>query len=173
MTGFPQGASYDSLKAQLGSLFRTPAYTNFPYLHTPYYEQWTLGIQQALGDKSSIALNYVGNHGVHIPILNYPNAFISGAAGLTPRSRTAAPTPVFTTVSQYTSSGLSNYNGLTASYTQRMTYGFSVQASYTWSHTIDEVSNGGYGIFYNANSSINSQINPFCLRCNNYGNCRL
>ena len=51
-----------------------------------------------------------------------------------------------------------------------MTYGFTVQASYTWSHTIDEVSNGGYGIFYNANSSINSQINPFCLRCNNYGN---
>ena len=34
---------------------------------------------------------------------------------------------------------------------------------------IDEVSNGGYGIFYNANSSINAQMNPFCLRCNNYG----
>jgi len=51
-----------------------------------------------------------------------------------------------------------------------MTYGFSVQASYTWSHTIDEVSNGGYGIFYNANSSINSQMNPFCLRCSNYSN---
>ena len=165
-TGFPQGASYASLKAQLGSLFRTPAFTNFPYLHTPYYEQWTLGIEQALGDKSSVALNYVGNHGVHIPILNYPNAF---GAGFAPFPDTP-PTPVFTTVSQYTSSGLSNYNGLTASYTQRMTYGFSVQASYTWSHTIDEVSNGGYGIFYNANSSINSQMNPFCLRCNNYSN---
>ena len=39
-------------------------------LHTPYYEQWSLGIQQAIGDKSSLALGYVGNHGVHIPILN-------------------------------------------------------------------------------------------------------
>ena len=29
-TGFPQGASYASLKAQLGSLFRTPVFTNFP-----------------------------------------------------------------------------------------------------------------------------------------------
>jgi hypothetical protein len=71
-------------------------------------------------------------------------------------------------VSQYSSAGVSNYNGLTATFNQRMTYGFSVQASYTWSHTIDEVSNGGYGVYYNANSSISSQINPYCLRCNNY-----
>jgi len=122
-------------------------------------------IQQAIGDKSSVSLGYVGNHGVHIPILNYPNAFGAGYAPFPD----APPTTVFTTVSQYTSSGVSNYNGITASFSQRLVYGFSIQANYTWSHTIDEVSNGGYGIFYNANSSINSQINPFCLRCNNYG----
>ena len=164
--GFSQGASYASLKGQLGSLFRTPAFTNFPYLHTPYYEQWSVGMEQALGDKTSVGLTYVGNHGVHIPIQNWPNAYNPDYAGFP----SAPLTPVFTTVGQYTSAGVSNYNGLTASYTQRMTYGFSVQASYTWSHTIDEVSNGGYGIFYNANSSINSQMNPVCLRCNNYSN---
>ena len=164
--GFYQGASYNSLAAQLGGLFRTPAFTNFPgTLHTPYYEQWSFGIQQAIGDKSSVSLGYVGNHGVHIPILNYPNAFGAGYAPFPD----APPTTVFTTVSQYTPSGVSNYNGITASFSQRLVYGFSIQANYTWSHTIDEVSNGGYGIFYNANSSINSQINPFCLRCNNYG----
>jgi hypothetical protein len=167
--GFYQGASYNSLVAQLGGLFRTPAFTNFPgTLHTPYYEQWSFGIQQAIGDKSSVSLGYVGNHGVHIPILNYPNAFIGPGSNYAPFP-TTAPTPVFTTVSQYTPSGVSNYNGITASFNQRLVYGFSIQANYTWSHTIDEVSNGGYGIFYNANSSINTQINPFCLRCNNYG----
>jgi outer membrane receptor protein involved in Fe transport len=166
MTGFPQGASYSSLKGDLGSLFRTPAYTNFPWLSTPYYEQWSLGVQQAIGDKTSLGLGYVGNKGVHIPILNYPNAWGTGYAPFpdTP------PAVNFNTVSQYTSSGVSNYNGLTASFNQRLTYGFTVQASYTWSHTMDEVSNGGYGVYYNANSSLNNQINPYCLRCNNYGN---
>jgi len=164
MNGFTQGASYANLKSQLGSLFRTPAYTNFPYLHTPYYEQWSVGLEQALGDKSSVSVGYVGNHGVHIPIQNWPNAWGAGYAPFPDQP----PTPVFTTVSQYTSSGVSSYNGLTASYNQRMLYGFTLQASYTWSHTIDEVSNGGAGLVYNGNSSIASQINPYCLRCNNY-----
>ena len=65
---------------------------------------------------------------------------------------------------------MSNYNGLTASYNQRVTYGFSVQANYTWSHAMDEVSNGGYSLYYNGNSSIQYQIDPNCLRCNNYSN---
>ena len=164
MTGFSQGASYASLKAQLGSLFRTPSYINVPYLHTPYYEQWSAGMQHALGDKNSISLTYVGNHGVHIPIENWPNAYGAGYAPFP----NAPPTLVFTNVGQYTSAGLSNYNGLTASYSQRMMYGFTVQANYSWSHTIDEVSNGGAPIAYNYASSIESQINPYCLRCNNY-----
>ena len=60
---------------------------------------------------------------------------------------------------------------MTASYNQRLTYGFSVQASYTWSHAMDEISNGGFQPFvYSTNESILYQINPSCLRCNNYGN---
>lgn len=71
---------------------------------------------------------------------------------------------------QYSSSAVSNYNGLTASFSQRMTYGFTVQASYTWSHAMDEVSNAGVGNTpYNVNTSLVYQINPACLRCNNYG----
>ncbi len=88
------------------------------------------------------------------------------------RSRTAPPTDVFTAVTQYTSGAVSNYNGLTATFTQRLTYGFSIQANYTWSHAMDEISNGGLGEPFVAttNESILYQINPACLRCNNYGN---
>ncbi len=164
MSGFSQNASYNSLKAQLGSLFRVPAFTNYPYMVTPYYEQWSFGIQQAIGDKTSVSLGYNGNRGVHIPIQNWPNAY--GAGGPFPD---APPTSVFTNVGQYTSSGISNYNDLSAGFNQRMAYGFTIQANYMWGHAIDEVSNGGTGVFYNANSSINSQMNPYCLRCNNYG----
>ena len=52
MSGFANGASYNSLKAHLGSAFKTPTYVNqIGTFHTPYYEQWSFGIQQALGDK--------------------------------------------------------------------------------------------------------------------------
>jgi len=98
MSGFNSGASYDTLKAALGSQFRTPAFHNqIGTFHTPYYEQWSFGVQQALmGDKASISLGYVGNHGVHIPIYNEGlNAFGDPGLGLPAH----APTPIFTAVS--------------------------------------------------------------------------
>jgi hypothetical protein len=168
--GFVNGASYDSLKALLGSSFRTPTFFNQSgTFHTPYYEQWSLGIQQALGDKSSLSVGYVGNHGVRIPVDD--NALNAYGAGFPPFPN-SPPTNVFTAVSQYTSGAISNYNGITATYTQRMSYGFTVQANYTWSHAMDEISNGGLGepFVFTTNESIGYQINPSCLRCNNYGN---
>ncbi len=168
-SGFANGASYDSLLAQLGPSFHTPTYINQSgTFHTPYYEQWSLGLQQAVGDKSSLSLTYVGNHGVRIPVEN--PALNAYNAGYTPFPNTPN-TDVFTAVTQFTSGAISNYNGLTASYSQRLTYGFTVQASYTWSHAMDEISNGGFQPFvFTTNESILYQLNPSCLRCNNYGN---
>ena len=55
--------------ATAASPCRTPTFNNQAgTFHTPYYEQWSLGIQQAIGDKTSLSLGYVGNHGVRIPI---------------------------------------------------------------------------------------------------------
>jgi hypothetical protein len=123
-----------------------------------------LQLEQAVGDKSSISLAYVGNHGIHEPIENFPNASASGLAGFpsTPASGN------YTTVAEWYSGGVSNFNGLTASYNQRLTYGFTVQASYTWSHALDEVSNGG--VLAYSTTSLSYQVNPFCLACSNYGN---
>ena len=180
-TGFDNGVSWagnNPVKVVNGVPCRKPAFNNQAgTFHTPYYEQWSLGIQQAIGDKSSVSLGYVGNHGVNIPIYNQglnavdpgfcsspTGACYGGSLPLT------APTGSFGVFQQYSSAGVSNYNGLTASFSQRMTYGFTVQANYTWSHTMDEVSNGGTTLVYNGNTSIQYQINPQCLRCNNYGN---
>jgi hypothetical protein len=168
-SGFANGASYDTLKAELGAAFRVPGFYNQAgTFHTPYYEQWSFGIQQAVGDKAALSLNYVGNHGVRIPVEN--PGLNSFGAGFPPIPATA-PTAVFTTVQEYYSGAVSNYNGLTATFNQRVTYGFSVQASYTWSHAMDEISNGGFQPFSdNTDVSLLYQINPACLKCNNYGN---
>jgi hypothetical protein len=172
MSGFSNGASYQSLKNDLGPLFRTPSYNNqIGTFHTPYYEQWSLGLQQAMGTKTTFGFTYVGNHGVHIPINNEGlNAFGDTGLGL-PAS---APTPIFGTFEQYSSSGISNYNGITTSVTQRSIDGLTFQFSYTWSHALDDVSNGGISATPYNNSqlfgSLTYQINPNCLKCNNYGN---
>ena len=69
--GFANGVSWNDIKSFNGANCRKPTFnTQAGTFHTPYWEQWSIGIQQALGDKTALTLTYVGNHGVHIPINN-------------------------------------------------------------------------------------------------------
>jgi len=58
-------------------------------------------------------------------------------------------------------------NQLTTSYQRRLTYGFTIQASYTWAHAMDEISNGG--VLGYSSTSAEWALNPYNLRAN-YGN---
>ncbi len=176
--GFASGASFNSLCVPNASGacttgFSAPNVNSFVgNFKTPRYQEYSLQIEQQLDDKSSMTLGYVGNHGLNIPITNYPNAFSASSAGLPIGGLSATPfSNNFASVAEVYSGAVSNYNGLTASYQRRMTYGFTVQASYTWSHSLDEVSNDGSpNTPYNALTSISYQLNPLCLKCSNYGN---
>jgi len=166
-SGFASGASFNSLSAAVPG-FAAPAFNSFlGTFHTPAYQEWNLQIEQALDDKSAFTLGYVGNHGIHEPVTNYPNAFTS--AGVPQGGLSGSPfSNNYATIQEVYSGAVSNFNGLTASYNRRLTYGFTVQASYTWSHSFDEVSNGGFLPY--SSTSLVYQINPLCLRCSNYGN---
>ncbi len=157
-----------------------PGVTGFTSkLRTPQYQEWNFQIQQELDSRSRVTLAYVGNHGIFEPYPNSTgNAFSAacpppGGPGCTPVADitgypAASPDQRFGTVTQWQSGAVSNYNGLTASYSRRMTAGFVVNANYTWAHTLDEISNGsleGYGV-----TAIQGQINPAGLAINNYGN---
>ena len=161
--GFANGASFNSLSATVPG-FSAPAYNNQAgTFNTPLYQEWSLQIEQQLDSKSALTLAYVGNHGIDLPITNYPN--VAGSLTGIPATPYSSS---FSTIAETYTGGVSNYNGVTATYTRRMTYGFNVMASYTWGHAMDDVSNGGL-LPYNATSSLSYQLNPFCLRCNNYG----
>jgi len=164
--GFANGASFNSLSAAVPGFSAPNINTYLGDFKTPRYQEWNLQLQQQLDDKSSVTLGYVANHGIHVPIINYPNAF-AGVAGIP-----AAPvSPSFATAQEVYSAAVENFNGLTASYQRRLTYGFTISASYTWSHSLDEVSNNGVlGTPYNIFTSVQYQVNPSCLACNNYGN---
>ena len=53
----------------------------------------------------------------------------------------------------YEAEGISNYHALQFSVNKRMSHGLQVNASYTWSHALDEDS--GLGLFFNGNDPFN------------------
>jgi hypothetical protein len=50
--------------------------------------------------------------------------------------------------------GVSTYNALQFQATKRMSHGLQVNASYTWSHSLDEGSGLGAGLFFNGNDPL-------------------
>jgi Carboxypeptidase regulatory-like domain/TonB dependent receptor len=54
----------------------------------------------------------------------------------------------------WTTDGISTYNALQLSITKRMSHGLQVNASYTYSHALDEGSGLGAGLFFNGNNPL-------------------
>lgn len=158
------GLTLNGLLAAGGAPF---GITGFPgKLITPQVQEWNFSVQQSLDSKSKLSLMYVGNHGIHEI---YSNATLNATSpsGVFGYAATT-PDPRFGVYTEWYPGAVSNYNGLTASYSRRATAGFVMNASFTWAHALDEISNGGllnYGVH-----NILGQLNPLSLRANNYGN---
>lgn len=160
-TGFAAGGSLNSMSAANPN-YSAPNFTTVAAnLKYPTYLEYSLQVQHELGENDSFQIQYVGNQGHHEPNSNQGvNAF--GAKGLP----AASPAPSFATVDEIESEAESNYNGLIASY-RHQGHGLTAQVNYAWSHSLDEISNGGILPFNGG--SITYQINPHNLR-QNYGN---
>jgi hypothetical protein len=135
-----------------------------PKTQAPQFQKWSLEIQKGFGPNDSINVGYYGNHGIHLPVFdNSLNAFGFGSLPAAPASTQ------FGEVQEVLSEGISNYNGMVASYRHRFSgWGGSgmFQLNYTYSHALDEISNEGFSAF-TFTSVLNPQ-NPFNLR-NMYG----
>ncbi len=168
LQSFANGGTLASIQA-IDPLFVPPSVVNAAgSIHNPVYEEWNVQIQKGFGSNMSLTLGYNANHGYHETVNNVGvNAFDpNGFAGLP----LAPPDPRFGTVTEYHSAAVSNYNGFSASFTRRFSAGFQFQASYTWSHALDEISNGGFLRYnFNTNNGVLNQLDPTNLR-RNYGN---
>lgn len=179
--GFHSGLSLAQLTA-LNPLFSPPAFFNSANnINYPRYQEWNLELEKGLGSKTSFSLDYVGNHGIHEPVQNAGlNAYCDVTCLATMPTATtaagflglpaAAPDPRFSTVTEINSTAVSNYNGLTVSVQRRLSQ-LELQANYTWSHALDEISNSGFLPFnFDTNVSVLTPQNPNNLRQFNYGN---
>jgi len=143
-----------------------PNFTNAAqHIHYPTYEEYSLELEHQFTKSLSLNVGYVGNHGTHEPIQNpAANAYDSyGFAGLP-----TAPAGGFGYMNEIYTEGMSNYNGMVVSVVHR-SHVLTLQGNYTWSHTMDDVSNGGINPFSFATGNISYQIDPYNLRYN-YGN---
>jgi outer membrane receptor protein involved in Fe transport len=136
-------------------------------LHLPYAQDWNLNIQRSFGADWLFQAGYVGTTGVRLPrfIEGNPAVFVPGFNTTGPGCSVANPclnstennvnnrrlysgctladpptSCVYSSVGEIASIANSSYNALQASLRKRFSHGLSFLASYTWSHSIDDVS---------------------------------
>ncbi len=167
LTGFSQGATFNSLTAELapsGVTFAAPNYATTPKeYHGARYLEYSMQLQRQIGPADAVILSYAGNHGYDLTIgNNHPNQFVDPAlAGAGYGFPAAQPDSRFNEVSTFTNNAISNYNGFSVEYKHIDQHGFTADVSYTWSHALDDISNGGSGGVtpYNG-AAIGTQISP-------------
>jgi hypothetical protein len=111
-------------------------------------QQFNLQLEHQFG-SNVLTVGYVGNIGQHLPeIINDVNIPVSGAdttAIVNDWGRVGSARRLYNVlpnlggVGYVQSEGVSNYNGLQASFQRRLAKGLSFDANYTWSHDLDDV----------------------------------
>lgn len=154
-------------KANLNQYFPTSTLIGYQdMLMNPYSEQWSFGMERRLATDWVLAVDYVGSHTLRInrPLdVDPPAPFVRTAPGQT-RSPQAAnctrpywiywyqqqgtacntaaatnPQPPYSVITSDVNNGYAYYDALDINLTHRFGNHYSMLASYTWSHAIDNV----------------------------------
>ena len=100
----------------------------------PYFYNYNLQIEKGLGRAALLQIGYVGSEGRKLSVMTNINPTPGAAGSLNTMY------PNVGSVLQLNSSGTSNYNALQTQFKLRSWHGLTTQLGYTWSHTLDEVS---------------------------------
>ena len=172
---YANGGTLASIKAVVPS-FTAPNLTLFGNnINNPKYAKWNLEIEREIDNRTSVTVNYVGNRGYDLfQTFQGLNAYCdaahcpNGFEGLP----TAAPDSRFSNVTQYQNGGRAAYDGLQLSATRRLTAGFTGSLNYIYSHTLDDLYEGGIEpLFATAagSPSLRTVIDPASPSKYNYG----
>jgi outer membrane receptor protein involved in Fe transport len=145
--------------------------------HEPMYVEFSVQLQRQFSKSDGVSLTYAGNRGyneiLQNPYMNASSGAFSSASAPSSTSYWALPSKVtsafaglpvappdqnFSSVDEYSNNGVSNYNGVTVEYTH-IGQGITGHLAYTYSHALDDISNGGVGLNYNNGSALR-QLTP-------------
>jgi outer membrane receptor protein involved in Fe transport len=125
--------------------------------HRNYALNWNLNIQHEIASNLTAAIAYVGSHAVHSPFstddsnMVLPTLTSAGYLWPFPAGSGTKLNPDVGRIRALWWDNSSVYHGLQAGLAKRMSHGFQVQGSYTWSKCLDSGSGGLLGDPY-ANS---------------------
>jgi hypothetical protein len=112
-------------------------------LKTPYFLEWSFGVERQLGTRGSLRVDYVGTRAVHEPYQVQLNGYQTVCNGcFAPFAYGKPLDPRFGSVNEFRTDAGSNYTALQM-VAMKQIAGLTVQANYTYSHCLDEISNGG------------------------------
>ena len=102
----------------------------------PQVAQWNLAVQQELTRSLSLTLAYVGSGTSYLMDSYNSNGSEPGPVATEAARRLI---PRWNTISLFTPYGHSTYHGIDAQVEKRYSSGVSFTASYTWSHSLDNI----------------------------------
>ena len=122
-------------------------------------------LQRQITPTDAVILSYAGNHGfdLFMPVNNFnqnvgTSLYGSYGNGTFDDVPTNSPDPRFATVQGFTTNAISNYNGFSAEYKHFDRRGLTTDISYTYSHALDDISNGGNSQLPYNGASVGFQI---------------
>jgi Carboxypeptidase regulatory-like domain/TonB dependent receptor-like, beta-barrel len=131
-----------------------------PNLRTPYTQQWHMGFQYQLPSQTLLDISYAGSRGLKLFAFYNGNQAVptpDQTAPLLPRRPVHTcntsvlpncdPSVFDTTITTFRSNAFSNYHSLQARLQKRLTRGLQFEASYTYSHALDDASSANLGSF--------------------------
>jgi hypothetical protein len=166
-TGGSSGGGYQGAAAPFGGCLNSLGALSVPSLNdvsrnlkNPKFVEWNLEVQHTFGAHTVVSANYVGNHGYDGLVTNPDlNGF---GFGQLPSTVQGPPDPRVARVNYLYNGSVTNYNGVTFSIQENNWHGLSGRFNYTYSHALDDLSNGGL-LPFSVITSITSQIDPFDL----------
>jgi hypothetical protein len=172
LNGFSQGATYNQIAATLaaqGIAFAPPNYVTTPHtFHGARYTEFSLQLQRQITPTDALIVSYAGNHGYNLFIANNSlnqnvgtSLYGSYGNGTFDDVPLVSPDPRFAQVQSFTNNAISNYQGVSLQYKHFDRRGLTTNVSYTYAHSLDDISNGGNSqLPYNGNTSVPFQITP-------------
>ncbi len=119
--------------------------------HTPVPKilEWNFEIQQQVSTSMVFTASYVASHGYNLLFPADINAVPEQS--LSANDNDKRPYPLFKSISSGnqgsggTNNGVSNYNSLQTTVSERLSRGLSFSANYVWSHMLTSVDSSGWG----------------------------
>jgi hypothetical protein len=119
---------------------------------TPYYMQESFGLQYALAKDFAIEASYVGTLGRKLLGIVNRNTFDGRLAAGQGAHASLRPNPLFNSDNARGNYYGSNYNAFDLTLRKRFTHGLSLNANYTYSKSLDEISD----VFRARNASVSA-----------------